>query len=148
MDVRSDVQHYLSTAMPKSVVAVLKTKPETVREDYHRVMNLAGYRDVIDAEAADTALKVNLSSADFYLVGVDDAVASSMARSKRCSEGDGYDQRIASTFATSPQRDRHSTLAWANGRTSTSTSAPRTASRASTFAKARRGSTSATPWAT
>ena len=39
--------------MPKSVVAVIKTKPATVLEDYHRLMNLAGYQDVVD-KTADT----------------------------------------------------------------------------------------------
>src|SRR5678815_5497339 len=51
--------------MPKSVVAVVKTKPATVLEDYHRLMNLAGYQDVID-KSADTALKVNISWHFFY----------------------------------------------------------------------------------
>src|SRR6478735_7627999 len=51
--------------MPKSVVAVIKTKPATVLEDYHRLMNLARYQDVID-KAADTALKVNISWHFFY----------------------------------------------------------------------------------
>ena len=51
--------------MPKSVVAVLKTKPETVLEDYHRLMNLAGYQQVVDKQA-DTGLKVNISWHFFY----------------------------------------------------------------------------------
>ncbi len=51
--------------MPKSKVAIVRTKPETVLADYHRVMNLAGYRDVI-AKDADTALKVNISWHFFY----------------------------------------------------------------------------------
>lgn len=51
--------------MSKSVVAILKTKPETVVEDYHRLMNLAGYQNVVDREA-DTALKVNISWHFFY----------------------------------------------------------------------------------
>src|SRR6476646_3555677 len=49
----------------KSRVAILRTKPETVREDYHRLMNLARYQDVID-KAADTGLKVNISWHFFY----------------------------------------------------------------------------------
>src|SRR5262249_18109885 len=48
-----------------SVVAVLKTSPRTVLRDYHRVMNLAGYRDVI-ADDVDTALKVNISWHFFF----------------------------------------------------------------------------------
>ncbi len=46
--------------MNQSKVAIVRTTPETVLEDYHRLMNLAGYRDVI-AKDADTALKVNIS---------------------------------------------------------------------------------------
>ncbi len=51
--------------MSKSRVAILRTRPATVREDYHRVMNLAGYQDVVD-KTADTALKVNISWHFFY----------------------------------------------------------------------------------
>src|SRR4029078_10678662 len=46
--------------MAKSKVAVLKTSPATVLRDYHSVMNLAGYQDVVRKDA-DTALKVNIS---------------------------------------------------------------------------------------
>ena len=48
-----------------SVVAVLKTSPRTVLRDYHRVMNLAGYQDVIAVDV-DTALKVNISWHFFF----------------------------------------------------------------------------------
>ncbi len=51
--------------MSKSKVAVLKTKPGTVFTDYHRLMNLAGYQDVID-KTVDTALKINISWQHFY----------------------------------------------------------------------------------
>ena len=51
--------------MSKSKVAVLFTTPKTVLEDYHRLMNLAGYQDVI-AKDADTALKVNISWHFFF----------------------------------------------------------------------------------
>ncbi len=51
--------------MSKSKVAILRTSPATVLEDYHRLMNLAGYQDVI-AKDADTALKVNISWHFFY----------------------------------------------------------------------------------
>ncbi|GAB4315159.1 MAG: hypothetical protein Kow0059_07110 [Candidatus Sumerlaeia bacterium] len=51
--------------MPKARVAVLKTSPRTVLADYHRLMNLAGYQDVI-AKDADTALKINISWHFFY----------------------------------------------------------------------------------
>src|SRR5512141_1356536 len=51
--------------MSKSKVAILRTSPATVLEDYHRLMNLAGYQDVI-AKDADTALKVNISWHFFF----------------------------------------------------------------------------------
>ncbi|MDE2889473.1 MAG: DUF362 domain-containing protein [Gemmatimonadota bacterium] len=49
----------------QSRVAVLKTRPETVLKDYHRLLNLAGYQDVLDRKL-DTALKVNISWHFFY----------------------------------------------------------------------------------
>src|SRR5512137_1099952 len=51
--------------MSQSKVAILKTSPRTVLADYHRLMNLAGYQDVISKQA-DTALKVNISWHFFY----------------------------------------------------------------------------------
>jgi uncharacterized protein (DUF362 family) len=51
--------------MTKSAVAVLRTSPATVARDYHALMNLAGYRSVVDS-AADTALKVNISWHFFF----------------------------------------------------------------------------------
>lgn len=51
--------------MKKSRVAILKTSPATVLEDYHRLMNLAGYQDHIDRNV-DTALKINISWHFFY----------------------------------------------------------------------------------
>jgi uncharacterized protein (DUF362 family) len=51
--------------MSKSKVAILRTRPATVLEDYHRLMNLAGYQDVI-AKDADTGLKVNISWHFFF----------------------------------------------------------------------------------
>jgi uncharacterized protein (DUF362 family) len=51
--------------MRRSQVAVVRTSPATVLDDYHRLMNLAGYRDVI-APDTDTALKVNISWHFFY----------------------------------------------------------------------------------
>ena len=44
----------------KSKVAILRTSPATVLEDYHRLMNLAGYRDALPRDR-DTALKINIS---------------------------------------------------------------------------------------
>lgn len=51
--------------MSPSKVAVLRTSPATVRRDYHELMNLAGYQEVI-ARDADTALKVNISWHFFF----------------------------------------------------------------------------------
>src|SRR5215510_8227044 len=48
-----------------SVVAVVRTSPRTVFRDYHRVINLGGYQDVV-AKDADTALKVNISWHFFF----------------------------------------------------------------------------------
>jgi uncharacterized protein (DUF362 family) len=51
--------------MTRAKVAVLRTAPATVLRDYHRVMNLAGYQDVV-ARDVDTALKVNISWHFFF----------------------------------------------------------------------------------
>jgi uncharacterized protein (DUF362 family) len=51
--------------MTQSKVAVLKTAPRNVVEDYHRLMNLAGYQDRL-AKEIDTALKINISWHFFY----------------------------------------------------------------------------------
>jgi uncharacterized protein (DUF362 family) len=51
--------------MQRSTVALLRTSPETVFADYHRLMNLAGYRGVI-APDAETALKINISWHFFF----------------------------------------------------------------------------------
>jgi uncharacterized protein (DUF362 family) len=51
--------------MQKSKVAILRTRPETVLDDYHRLMNLAGYREVLPQDR-DTALKINISWHFFY----------------------------------------------------------------------------------
>jgi uncharacterized protein (DUF362 family) len=51
--------------MSRSKVAILRTSPRTVLEDYHRLMNLADYQSVV-AKDADTALKVNISWQFFY----------------------------------------------------------------------------------
>lgn len=49
----------------KSKVAILRTKPETVRSDYHELLNLADYRQTISPEI-DTALKINISWHFFF----------------------------------------------------------------------------------
>ena len=51
--------------MPRSKVAIVRTSPATVLSDYHRLMNLAGYQEVVD-KSADTGLKVNISWHFFY----------------------------------------------------------------------------------
>ncbi len=51
--------------MSKAKVAILRTSPATVLDDYHRLMNLAGYQDVLP-KTNDTALKVNISWHFFY----------------------------------------------------------------------------------
>ena len=49
----------------KSKVAVIKTSPETVIEDYHRLLNLADYKDGLDF-GADAILKLNLSWTKYF----------------------------------------------------------------------------------
>jgi hypothetical protein len=51
--------------MAKSTVAILRTRPATVLDDCHALMNLARYQDVV-ARDADTALKVNISWHFFF----------------------------------------------------------------------------------
>jgi uncharacterized protein (DUF362 family) len=48
-----------------SKVAVLRTKPRTILADTHRLMNLAGYQEVLRKDA-DTALKINISWHFFF----------------------------------------------------------------------------------
>ena len=49
----------------KSKVAIVQTTPETVLEDTHRVMNMAGYQEVLPKEK-ETALKINISWHFFF----------------------------------------------------------------------------------
>ncbi|TAL17279.1 DUF362 domain-containing protein [bacterium] len=51
--------------MSTSKVAILKTSPETVLGDYHKLMNLADYQAYLPKDA-DTALKINISWHFFY----------------------------------------------------------------------------------
>ena len=51
--------------MSGAKVAIVKTTPETVLEDYHRLMNLAGYQDTLPKDT-ETALKINISWHFFY----------------------------------------------------------------------------------
>ncbi len=46
-------------------VAVVRTRPETVIEDYARVMDLAGYRDTLSRDR-DTLIKLNLSWTKYF----------------------------------------------------------------------------------
>jgi len=77
--------------MTKSKVAILRTSARTVRSDYHELLNLAGYQDVI-AKDADTALKINISW-HFFFPGcstppwqLDGVIAAMLA--------DGYDRNL------------------------------------------------------
>ncbi len=57
-----------ATAPPgsrRAVVAVVRTRPETVLDDYAEVMRLAGYRDVLRTDR-DTILKLNLSWTKYF----------------------------------------------------------------------------------
>ena len=49
----------------KSIVALLRTSPATVLEDYHRLMNLAGYQEFLP-KTSETALKINISWHFFF----------------------------------------------------------------------------------
>jgi hypothetical protein len=51
--------------MAQSKVAVLKTKPTTVLEDYSRLMHLAVYQQFLPKDK-ETALKTNISWEHFY----------------------------------------------------------------------------------
>lgn len=49
----------------KGKVAVLRTRPETVLDDYERLMELAGYREALPKDK-DTILKINVSWQTWY----------------------------------------------------------------------------------
>jgi len=51
--------------MPKSKVAILRTRPSSVRSDYHELLNLAGYQHALPKEN-ETALKINISWHFFF----------------------------------------------------------------------------------
>jgi len=51
--------------MARAKVALLRTRPETARRDYHDQMNLAGNEDVV-ARDAETALEVDISWHFFF----------------------------------------------------------------------------------
>jgi uncharacterized protein (DUF362 family) len=77
--------------MPRSKVAVLRTRPESVLSDYHRLLNLAGYRQVI-APDADTALKVNISWHFFFPAS--STTPWQLEGVIRAMERDGYDPKL------------------------------------------------------
>src|SRR5215831_1878074 len=52
-------------SMTRPKIAVLRTRPETVVEDYGRLMRLASYRSVIDP-AIPTVVKLNLSWTKYF----------------------------------------------------------------------------------
>ena len=49
----------------KGTVAVLKTQPNTVLEDYRKLLNLAGYQQALPKDK-DTLLKINISWQTWY----------------------------------------------------------------------------------
>ncbi len=77
--------------MSKAKVAILRTSPRTVLEDYHRLMNLAGYQDVI-AKDADTGLKINISWHFFYPSS--STVPWQLDGVIRAMKADGYDPNL------------------------------------------------------
>ena len=130
--------------MSKSQVAILRTSPATVLRDYHRLMNLAGYQDVVAEGRRHRAQDQHLLA--LLLPGqLDDAVAARRRHPRH--EGGRLRSRPASTPATTARSS--STRTSASARTSSSTSSRRTACATSTSTRATRtGSTSGTPSAT
>ena len=76
--------------MAHAKVAVVRTSTESVLEDYHRLMNLAGYQKTI-AKDADTALKVNISWHFFYPAA--STTPWQLEGVIRAMKRDGYDPR-------------------------------------------------------
>jgi uncharacterized protein (DUF362 family) len=77
--------------MGKSKVAIVKTSASTVLDDYHRLMNLANYQQVIDKQA-DTALKVNISW-HFFFPG-SSTTPWQLEGVIRALQKDGYDKNL------------------------------------------------------
>jgi uncharacterized protein (DUF362 family) len=77
--------------MAKSTVAILRTRPATVLNDYHTLMNLAGYQAVV-ARDADTALKVNISW-HFFFPG-SSTTPWQLEGVIRAMKADGYDPNL------------------------------------------------------
>jgi uncharacterized protein (DUF362 family) len=76
--------------MPRSTVAILRTSPATVLADYHELLNLAGYQQVINRDA-ETALKVNISW-HFFFPG-SSTTPWQLEGVIRSLAADGYDKR-------------------------------------------------------
>ena len=76
--------------MSKSTVAILRTTPATVIRDYHSLLNLAGYQDVLPKEA-ETGLKVNISW-HFFFPG-SSTTPWQLDGVIRAMKADGYDPR-------------------------------------------------------
>jgi len=72
-------------------VAILTTSPRTVLRDYHELLNLAGYQDVV-AKDADTALKINISW-HFFFPG-SSTVPWQLEGVIRAMKRDGYDPNL------------------------------------------------------
>ena len=77
--------------MTRAKVAILKTSPATVFRDYHELMNLAGYQEVLPKDA-DTALKVNISW-HFFFPG-SSTTPWQLDGVIRAMVGDGYDRAL------------------------------------------------------
>jgi uncharacterized protein (DUF362 family) len=77
--------------MPKSKVAILKTTPRTVLSDYHELLNLADYQQVV-ARDADTALKVNISWHFFFPAS--STTPWQLEGVIRAMKADGYDPNL------------------------------------------------------
>ncbi len=67
MPVTIESPEHVSTSRPPDTarVAVVRTRPETIVEDYGRVMELAGYRRTLSRDI-DTLLKLNLSWTKYF----------------------------------------------------------------------------------
>ena len=67
MPVTIDIPEPVEMARPPRTarVAVVRTRPETVIQDYARVMDLAGYRDTLSRDR-DTLIKLNLSWTKYF----------------------------------------------------------------------------------
>jgi uncharacterized protein (DUF362 family) len=77
--------------MTRSKVAILRTRPETVLADYHRLLNLADYQSVL-AKTIDTALKINISW-HFFFPG-SSTTPWQLDGVIRAMKKDGYDPRL------------------------------------------------------